>query len=76
MEKATSSSDEEGPEIPQLYEEKAASLSDEENPQVPQLDKENYLVEWDENDKLNPRNLPMARKWLIVLIVSIGSLLV
>lgn len=56
--------------------EKATSSSDEEDPQISQPDEIDYLVEWDENDKLNPRNLPAARKWLIVLIISIGSLLV
>jgi hypothetical protein len=34
----------------------------------------NYLlVTWDENDPMNPRNLGYARKWVIVLIVSLGS---
>ena len=34
----------------------------------------NYLlVAWDENDPMNPRNLSYARKWVIVLIVSLGS---
>ncbi|KAN0076102.1 Major facilitator superfamily domain containing protein [Elaphomyces granulatus] len=31
------------------------------------------IVSWDENDPMNPRNLGYARKWLIVLIVSLGS---
>jgi hypothetical protein len=56
--------------------EKACSLSDEEQARIPQPDEREYLVEWDDDDPLNPRNLPTARKWLIVLIVSIGSLLV
>jgi hypothetical protein len=39
--------------------------------------KDAFLVEWDgENDPLNPRNLSPLRKWFIVVIVSMGSLLV
>lgn len=56
--------------------EKVSSLSDEEKPQVPQPNEREYLVEWEQDDPLNPRNLPAARKWLIVLMVSVGSLLV
>jgi hypothetical protein len=38
---------------------------------------ENILVEWESGDKdpLNPRSLPTLKKWLYVLIVSIGSML-
>lgn len=35
-----------------------------------------YTVGWDENDAMNPRNMSKARKWLIVIIVSTGSLCV
>lgn len=35
-----------------------------------------YTVGWDENDAMNPRNMRKARKWLIVVIVSSGSLCV
>jgi hypothetical protein len=36
-----------------------------------------FLVQWDgDNDPLNPRSLPLARKWFIVIVVSLGSLLV
>lgn len=36
-----------------------------------------FLVGWDgDNDPLNPQNLPVLRKWFIVIIVSLGSLLV
>jgi hypothetical protein len=56
--------------------EKASSLSDEESRTIPQRSEREYLVEWDNGDPLNPRNLPKARKWLIVSIVSLGSLLV
>jgi hypothetical protein len=31
------------------------------------------LVGWDENDPMNPRNMRSGRKWLIVLLVSLGS---
>ncbi|KAE8387839.1 major facilitator superfamily domain-containing protein [Aspergillus alliaceus] len=37
---------------------------------------DNFLVEWSEDDPSNPRNLSLARRWLIVLIVSTGSLCV
>ncbi|KAJ5344946.1 hypothetical protein N7541_007442 [Penicillium brevicompactum] len=35
-----------------------------------------YTVGWDENDPENPRNMSKARRWLIVVIVSLGSLCV
>lgn len=35
-----------------------------------------YVVGWEENDPMNPRNMSKARKWLIVIIVSTGSLCV
>lgn len=35
-----------------------------------------YTVGWDENDPLNPRNMSTARKWLVTMIVSTGSLCV
>jgi hypothetical protein len=43
----------------------------------PSLCQNEILVEWDgDNDPLNPRNLPLVRKWFIVIVVSLGSLLV
>ncbi|CAG8939254.1 unnamed protein product [Penicillium salamii] len=35
-----------------------------------------FIVDWDENDKSNPRNLGLARRWVIVILVSAGSLCV
>ncbi|KAJ5653613.1 hypothetical protein N7490_000616 [Penicillium lividum] len=35
-----------------------------------------YTVRWDENDPMNPRNMSKARRWMIVIIVSSGSLCV
>ena len=35
-----------------------------------------YVVSWDEFDPMNPRNMSKARKWVIVIIVSTGSLCV
>ncbi|KAJ5179913.1 hypothetical protein N7492_003123 [Penicillium capsulatum] len=35
-----------------------------------------YLVGWDEMDPMNPRNMSTARRWLIVVIVSLGSVCV
>ncbi len=33
-----------------------------------------YEVQWDgEKDPMNPRNLGLGRKWIIVLVVSLGS---
>ena len=37
---------------------------------------EGYIVGWEEGDAMNPRNMNKARKWLIVIIVSMGSLCV
>lgn len=35
-----------------------------------------YTVGWDENDPMNPRNMSKAQRWLVVIIVSIGSVCV
>lgn len=35
-----------------------------------------YTVGWDVDDPMNPRNMSKARRWLIVIIVSLGSLCV
>lgn len=38
--------------------------------------KVDFLVEWDnDNDPLNPRSFAVLRKWLYVVIISAGSLL-
>jgi hypothetical protein len=41
-------------------------------------DKDPFEVRWDDgdNDPMNPRNMSMARKWVVVLIVSASSLCV
>ncbi|KAJ5605835.1 drug/proton antiporter YHK8 [Penicillium lagena] len=39
-------------------------------------EEQRFTVAWDENDPINPRNMTKARKWLIVIIVSLGSLCV
>ncbi|KAJ5567152.1 hypothetical protein N7535_006458 [Penicillium sp. DV-2018c] len=35
-----------------------------------------YIVSWEERDPMNPRNMSKPRRWLIVCIVSMGSLCV
>jgi hypothetical protein len=35
-----------------------------------------YVVSFDMNPSMDPRNMDYARKWVIVLIVSLGSLCV
>lgn len=35
-----------------------------------------FTVTWEEPDPANPRNLGLARRWLIVILVSTGSLCV
>ncbi|KAF7593972.1 hypothetical protein BBP40_010369 [Aspergillus hancockii] len=35
-----------------------------------------FIVTWDENDPVNPRNFNTLRRWLIVIICSLGSLCV
>ncbi|KAH8803030.1 major facilitator superfamily domain-containing protein [Xylogone sp. PMI_703] len=43
-----------------------------------QPEKDPYEVKWDggDNDPMNPRNMPLMRKWIVVLIVSASSLCV
>ncbi|GAB1195268.1 hypothetical protein APSETT444_004524 [Aspergillus pseudonomiae] len=33
-----------------------------------------FIVSWDEDDPMNPRNFNTMRRWLIVIICSLGSL--
>lgn len=35
-----------------------------------------YTVGWEDNDPQNPRNMSKGRRWLIVIIVSLGSVCV
>lgn len=35
-----------------------------------------FVVGWDENDPMNPRNMNTERRWLVVIICSLGSLCV
>lgn len=35
-----------------------------------------FVVGWDENDPMNPRNMSLARRWTIAIIVSLGSICV
>lgn len=39
-------------------------------------DGDEFVVGWDENDPMNPRNMNTLRRWLVVVIVSSGSLCV
>lgn len=44
---------------------------------TPEELEKSFLVEWDgDNDALDPRNFSTARKWMYVVIVAMGSLLV
>lgn len=35
-----------------------------------------FVVRWDENDSMNPRNFNTTKRWMIVIICSTGSLCV
>ncbi|KAL3455127.1 major facilitator superfamily domain-containing protein [Aspergillus heterothallicus] len=35
-----------------------------------------YVVAWEDNDPMNPRSFKTVRKWMIVIILSLGSLCV
>lgn len=51
--------------------------TDEEKQQPPLNSKKEQIVQWDGvDDPLNPQSMSVLRKWLIILIVSLGSLLV
>jgi hypothetical protein len=54
---------------------KPSSLSDGEKAEPSQPADETFLVEWDgDDDPLNPRSFSPFRKWLIIFIVSMGTL--
>jgi hypothetical protein len=52
------------------------SVSDEEKAKPFPIPDDEFLVKWDDNDPLNPRNLSALRSWLITMCVSIGALAV
>ncbi|OQE09887.1 hypothetical protein PENVUL_c005G04071 [Penicillium vulpinum] len=63
--------------------ERSWSLNDGVSPGGPEIDDAAapnedgvYTVGWEENDPMNPRNMSKARRWLIVIIISMGSLCV
>jgi hypothetical protein len=45
-------------------------------PPVPDTSATELVVKWDENDPENPRNMSYARKWVIALVVCLGSVCV
>lgn len=50
---------------------------DGEGERVPdEMGDEGYTVYWENGELLNPRNMSKARKWMVVIIVSMGSLCV
>ncbi|KAL4735073.1 major facilitator superfamily domain-containing protein [Aspergillus similis] len=46
------------------------------DPQGTEVTASDFVVRWDENDPMNPRNFNKVRRWLIVIICSTGSLCV
>lgn len=54
----------------------SSSISDEEKAQPLPIPESEFLVKWEDNDPLNPRNLSALRRWLITMCVSIGALAV
>ncbi|KUL88762.1 hypothetical protein ZTR_03564 [Talaromyces verruculosus] len=48
----------------------------EEGVPVPDASATELVVKWDENDPENPRNMSYARKWVIALVVCLGSVCV
>jgi hypothetical protein len=52
-------------------------IMDEEKQQAQSKPEPDFLVHWEgENDPLNPRSFSIVRRWYMVLIISLGSLLV
>lgn len=49
-------------------------IADEEAP--PAELQRSFTVDWDIDDQANPRNLPVWKRWLIVIAMSLGSLCV
>jgi hypothetical protein len=57
--------------------ERTTSSDEEKQESAKQVSGTEFLVQWDgDNDPLNPRSLSPSRKWFIVFVVSMGSLLV
>lgn len=50
-------------------------FADEEAPPPTELQR-TFTVDWDIDDQANPRNLPLSRRWLVVIVMSLGSLCV
>ena len=50
---------------------------DEEKQETGTEPEEDHIVQWDgDNDPLSPRSMSVLRKWLILIVVANGSLLV
>lgn len=45
-------------------------------PPAPDPSATELIVKWDENDPENPRNMSYGRKWIIALVVCLGSVCV
>ncbi|KAL4779961.1 major facilitator superfamily domain-containing protein [Aspergillus varians] len=51
-------------------------VADDEAPPPPAELQRTFTMDWENDDPRNPRNLPTWRRWLIVIVMSIGSLCV
>lgn len=56
--------------------EQSAEKKDDEEKGTGEEQSPEFVVGFDENDPMNPRNMSMGRRWLIVVICSTGSLCV
>lgn len=56
--------------------EQSAEKKDDEEKVTGEEQAPEFVVGFDENDPMNPRNMSTARRWLIVVICSLGSLCV
>lgn len=57
-------------------EEEALEQRREEGVPAPDASATELVVKWDENDPENPRNMSYARKWVIAIVVCLGSVCV
>lgn len=57
-------------------EEEELEQRSEEGAPAPDATAAELVVKWDENDPENPRNMSYARKWVIAIVVCLGSVCV
>ena len=65
------------PSVPSTHDDaKSENAQQQQQPPLIGTQQDEILVSWDENDPMHPHSMSRARRWLITVIVSLGSICV